>query len=183
MDPADIERERQKLRSAPRSRPAHIPRAKPGEESVWDYPRPPRVEPAAQRIRVEFGGEIVADSTRGQRVLETAGPPVYYFPPEDVRRELLLASPGETPCEWKGLASYFSLCVAGRTAERAVWCYPDPDPAYASLRGALAFHAGRVDACFVGDTRVTPQPGEYYGGWITPGILGPFKGEPGSESW
>jgi uncharacterized protein (DUF427 family) len=150
---------------------------------VWDYPRPPRVEPVSQRIRVELGREIVADSSRGQRVLETAGAPVYYFPPEDVRRELLLALPGETLCEWKGMASYFSLHVAGKTAERAVWCYADPDPAYASLRGAFAFHAGRVDACFVGDTRVTPQPGEYYGGWITPGILGPFKGEPGSEHW
>ena len=183
MKPEDIARERAKWRWTGAERPQHAALPGPGEESVWDYPRPPRIEKVPQRIRVEFAGEIIADSTRGQRVLETASPPVYYFPPEDVLSDRLRPESGETFCEWKGAASYSSLHASGRVAERAAWCYHDPDPAYTSLSGHVAFNAARVDACFIGEQRVTPQPGDYYGGWITPGIVGPFKGEPGTEDW
>ncbi|MCZ6785222.1 MAG: DUF427 domain-containing protein [Proteobacteria bacterium] len=166
-----------------RVRPANIPRPGPGQESVWDYPRPPRVEAVARTIRVEFAEEVVAESGRALRVVETASPPVYYIPPDDVRRDLLVPEVHETFCEWKGIARYWSLRVDGRTAKGAAWSYPDPDPEFASIRDHIAFHPGRVDACTVGDDRVIPQPGEYYGGWITPELVGPFKGEPGSEGW
>ena len=155
----------------------------PGQESVWDYPRPPRVEPDARPVRVEFAGEVVAASERTVRVLETAGPPVFYLPREDVRAEYLEPVSHETLCEWKGVASYFDLCVGSRSSGRAVWCYRRPDAEYEVLRDRVAFHAGRVDACFVGDEQAVPQPGEYYGGWITSEIVGPFKGEPGSDDW
>ena len=183
MKPDDIAREQAKWRWTGVERPPHAIAPEPGEESVWDYPRPPRVEPVDARIRVEFAGELIADSSCGQRVLETAAPPVYYFPPGDVRHEFMRPEAGTSFCEWKGVASYFSLAAPGRFAERAAWCYRDPDPAYESLRGQLAFHAARVDACFVGEQRVTPQPGDYYGGWITAALVGPFKGEPGTEDW
>ena len=183
MKPEDIARERAKWRFTGDERPPRAVSPGPGQESVWDYPRPPRVEPVPERIRVAFAGETVADSSRGLRVLETASPAVYYLPREDVRHEFLRAETGASFCEWKGRASYFSLEAAGRTSERAAWCYAEPDPTYASLRGMLAFNAGRVDACFVGDERVTPQPGGYYGGWVTDSIAGPIKGIPGSQSW
>ncbi len=155
----------------------------PGRESVWDYPRPPRLEPVAAPVRVDFAGEVVARSERALRVCETASPPTYYVPREDVRMEWVEPSERTTFCEWKGLARYAALRVGDRVAADAAWTYPAPDPPYEALRDHLAFHAGRVDACFVGDQRVTPQPGEYYGGWITPELAGPFKGEPGSEGW
>jgi uncharacterized protein (DUF427 family) len=180
---ADDEREREIWRNVARERPSRIARPGPGQESVWDYPRPPRVEPVAKRIRVEYAGVVIADTERAQRVLETAGPPVYYLPPDDVRVDLLTPGSNTTLCEWKGRARYWSLRVGVHGAEDAAWSYPDPDPAYAVIRDALAFHAGRVDACYVAGQRVTPQPGEYYGGWITSDISGPFKGIPGSERW
>ena len=175
--------ERERWRRMIRGRPAQVPRPGPGEESVWDYPRPPRLEPVPGRVRVEFEGVVLAESDRALRVCETASPPTYYIPPEDVRTEYLEASPRTTFCEWKGVTRYWTVRVGARVSAEAAWSYPEPDADFAPLRDHLAFHAGRVDACFVGDARVTPQPGEYYGGWITPGLLGPFKGEPGTEGW
>jgi uncharacterized protein (DUF427 family) len=155
----------------------------PGQESVWDYPRPPRVEPVPDRLQVVVDGEIVADTTHGLRVLETAGAPVYYIPREDVRLDRLVVSPHGTFCEWKGRAGYFSYAHGGRRIENVAWTYEDPSPGYEAIAGHLAFYAGRVDEAWVGDERAAAQPGRFYGGWVTSRVVGPFKGEPGSESW
>jgi uncharacterized protein (DUF427 family) len=150
------------------------------KESVWDYPRPPRVEPETRRVRVELGGETIADSTGALRVLETASPPTFYIPREDVRMDLLTDAQGEhTHCEWKGRAHYLHAEAGGKRAERAAWHYPDPRPAFDRLRDHVAFYAGRVDACYLDDERVTPQGGSFYGGWVTSEIQGPWKGGPG----
>jgi uncharacterized protein (DUF427 family) len=152
-------------------------------EFVRDYPRPPRVEPVGQRIQVVFNGETIADTTRAQRVLETFGAPVYYLPLADVRADVLAETARTTVCEWKGTASYYSLRVGGRAAENVGWAYHDPKRGYEPIRDHIAFYCAPMDACFVGDQQARPQPGQFYGGWITDGIIGPFKGEPGTESW
>jgi uncharacterized protein (DUF427 family) len=156
----------------------------PGQESVWDYPRPPRIEAVPERLRVVVDGEVLAETTRGLRVLETAGAPVYYFPPDDVRLERLGPSSHGSVCEWKGNAGYLSYVgPLGRRIEDVAWSYASPEPGYEGLRGYLAFYAGRVDEAWVGDERATPQPGGFYGGWVTSRIVGPIKGEPGSFGW
>jgi len=166
-----------------RTRPPNAITPGPGQESVWDYPRPPRVEPVAARLRVELNGVVVADTRRGLRVVETAGAPVYYFPRADVRPECVTPGRGRSFCEWKGPATYWTISAAGRTAENAAWSYERPTSGYEAIRGHLAFYARKMDACFVGDERATPQPGRFYGGWITSNIVGPVKGEPGTEGW
>ncbi len=175
--------ERARWRSFPRRRPRDPARPGPGQESVWDYPRPPRLERVAKRVRVELAGTLLADSTRALRVCETASPPTYYVPAEDVRMDLLEASPHTSFCEWKGRARYWTVRVGERRVEDVAWSYPTPDAGFAELADHLAFFAGRVDACYVGDERVTPQPGGFYGGWVTADLVGPFKGEPGTEGW
>jgi uncharacterized protein (DUF427 family) len=156
----------------------------PGQESVWDYPRPPRVEAVPERLRVIVDGEILAETTRGYRVLETAGAPVYYIPPDDVRMDRLTASPHTSVCEWKGVAAYWAYEVpGGRRIDNIAWSYPSPEPGYEAIRDHLAFYAGRVDEAWVGDERATPQPGRFYGGWVTSRIVGPIKGGPGSFGW
>lgn len=156
----------------------------PGQESVWDYPRPPRVESVPERLRVIVDGEVLAETTRGFRVLETAGAPVYYFPPEDVRMDRLEPSPHISVCEWKGDAGYRSYVgPGGRRIENVAWSYAAPNPGYDPIRDHLAFYAGRVDEAWVGEERATPQPGHFYGGWVTSRIVGPIKGEPGSSGW
>jgi uncharacterized protein (DUF427 family) len=154
----------------------------PGQESVWDYPRPPRVEPVPERLRVVVDGEVIAETTRGLRVIETAGAPVYYFPPDDVRLDRLAPSGRSTVCEWKGVASYRALTGDHRIADIA-WSYEVPKPGYEDIAGYLAFYAGKVDEAWVGDERAMPQPGGFYGGWVTSRIVGPIKGEPGSFGW
>lgn len=155
------------------------------KESVWDFPRPPRVEPEPRRVRVVQGGETLADSTRALRVLETASPPTIYVPRSDVRTDLLSEASGEhTVCEWKGRADYLHADAGGGArAERAAWHYPEPREDYARLSAHIAFYAGRVDACYLDDERVRPQGGSFYGGWITNEIEGPYKGEAGTEAW
>lgn len=156
----------------------------PGQESAWDYPRPPRVEPVAERIRVVAAGIVVADTVAALRVLETSHPPAYYLPPGEVRLDLLVASPRSSICEFKGRASYRTLVLpSGRRVQDVAWLYPDPAPGYTALAGYLSFYAGRVDEAWVGDERVTPQAGDFYGGWITSRVVGPFKGGPGSWGW
>ena len=156
----------------------------PGQESVWDYPRPPRVEAVAERIRVVVDGIELASSIKAQRVLETAGAPVYYVPPGDVRRDLLRPIDRTTTCEWKGDANYWTIELpGGRSIPSAAWSYPDPKPGFEAIRDHLAFYAWAVDEAWVGDERATPQPGHFYGGWITSRVVGPFKGEPGSQGW
>ena len=156
---------------------------RPGQESVWTYPRPPRLERTGRRLRVVVGETVVAETTRGLRVLETAHPPTYYFPPADVRLDLLRPHPGLSACEWKGLAEYLDVVVDGRVLPRAAWRYPDPLPRFADLRGHVAFYPGRVDGAFVDDERAEPQPGDLFGGWVTSGVVGPFKGAPGTWMW
>ncbi|MCC0093582.1 DUF427 domain-containing protein [Streptomyces flavotricini] len=153
------------------------------KESVWDYPRPPRVEPDARRVVVRHRGVTLADSRACRRVLETSHPPVFYVPREDVRSDLLSRSPGATVCEWKGAASYWTLVVDGHTVRNAAWSYEDPAPEYRSIAHHFAFYPGRVDLCLVDGERVRAQAGDFYGGWITGEILGPFKGGPGSTGW
>jgi uncharacterized protein (DUF427 family) len=126
---------------------------------------------------------MVADTHRALRILETSHPPTYYIPPADVRMDLLQATQRQSFCEYKGAATYFTLVAGGRTAENCAWAYPDPAAAYVDLRDHVAFFAGRVDECWVDDERVRPQPGGFYGGWITSDLEGPFKGAPGSEGW
>ncbi len=155
----------------------------PGQESVWDYPRPPRIEPVRERLRVDFGGVTIAESTTGYRVLETSHPPVYMLPPADVVRGYLTAAPGRTLCEFKGAAQYWTIEVAGRRSDRAAWCYPEPTAEFRPLAGYFAFYASKVDACFVGEEQVQAQSGDFYGGWITSRVVGPFKGAPGTWGW
>lgn len=153
-------------------------------ESVWDYPRPPRVEPVERRIRVVLGGATIVDSRRAHRVLETSHPPAYYVPLDDVVPGVLVPSArGSTHCEWKGLASYYDVVSGGTRAEGAAWTYHDPSPGFEAIRDAVAFYPGPMDACYVDEERVEPQPGGFYGGWITPDVVGPFKGAPGTLGW
>jgi len=153
-----------------------------GQESVWDYPRPPRLEATSSQIRVLLGGIVVAETTRAYRVLETSHPPSYYLPPQDCVAEHFERAAGSSFCEWKGHATYWTVSAGGLVAERAAWSYPDPTADFVALRDHLAFYPAAFD-CFVDDVAVTPQPGGFYGGWITPSVVGPFKGEPGTQWW
>ena len=155
----------------------------PGQESVWDYPRPPRVEETARHVEVVINGEVIAETRRAKRVLETSHPPVYYIPPDDIRMEYMTETARSTRCEWKGQASYYNLSVGGRQVKNAAWFYPNPAPGYEAIQGHLAFYPGKMDACYVDGERVQVQPGDFYGGWITGDIVGPFKGGPGTAGW
>ena len=155
----------------------------PASESVWDYPRPPRVEPSKRRVRVIVGGSVVAESTRAVRVLETSHPPGWYIPREDVRMELLRPTTRQTTCEFKGQATYFHVSAGGRDRREAAWTYERPLPGYEAITGHIAFYPGRVDEAWVDDERVLPQAGDFYGGWITSDVTGPFKGGPGTRGW
>lgn len=155
----------------------------PGQESVWDYPRPARLEDCAESIKVLIDGLVIAASHRSKRVLETSHPPVYYIPPADIQMEFLEPTPRQSWCEWKGQARYFDVVVGERKIPSAAWAYPSPAQAFEPLRDHLAFYPHLMEACFVGDERVTPQAGDFYGGWITSNIVGPFKGEPGTQGW
>jgi len=154
-----------------------------GQESVWEYPRPPRLEATTRRIRVVFNGETIADTHCAHRVLETSHPPVYYIPPTDIRTEFLSLTQRHSFCEWKGSAAYHTVAVGDRSAPDAAWSYPDPRPAFAAIKDYLAFYPSKMDLCLVDDVEVTAQPGDFYGGWITPEIVGPFKGDPGTSGW
>jgi uncharacterized protein (DUF427 family) len=155
----------------------------PRVESVWDYPRPPALVPCDRRVRVEFAGEVLAESTGALRVLETSHPPTIYLPPGDVQTSLLVPVDRRSLCEWKGIASYFDVRADGRAEPAAAWTYRDPAPPYAALKDFVSLYPGRMDACFVGDERVDAQPGDFYGGWITSDVRGPFKGGPGTRGW
>ena len=155
----------------------------PDQESVWDYPRPPAVEPVPERLRVSFAGETVADTTEGFRLLETSHPPTYYIPRSDVRNELLRPTKRRSLCEFKGQAVYYDVVVGDRVARDAAWEYPSPSERYRELRGHLCFYPSKMDECLVGAERVRPQEGDFYGGWITDKIVGPFKGGPGTAGW
>ena len=159
------------------ARPPFAVEPRAGEESVWDYPRPPRIVVDTRHVVVRAGDTIVADTRSALRVLETASPPTFYLPACDVRCEALVAAPGVSRCEWKGEARYWSL-----RGEPVAWSYPDPLPDFAALRDHFGFYPQRL-VCTVDGERVTPQPGGFYAGWITQEIVGPWKGERGSEGW
>ena len=155
----------------------------PGQESVWDYPRPPRLERSGCLVEVVLGGEVVARTSRALRVLETSHPPTYYLPMGDFGEGALRPAAGTTFCEWKGTAAYLDVVGGGVVAERAAGHYPDPTAAFADLVGHVAVYPAAMDRCTLDGEVVRPQPGGFYGGWITSGVVGPFKGEPGTLSW
>ena len=155
----------------------------PGQESVWDYPRPPRLEDFTGSITIELGGQIIASTTRAWRVLETSHPPTYYLPRNAFIDGVLCPTSGASWCEWKGQATYYDLTSAARSAPKAAWTYEKPNPRFSPIAGAVAVMPAQVDRCTVNDEEVIPQPGGFYGGWITSWIAGPFKGIPGSTGW
>ncbi len=155
----------------------------PGQESVWDYPRPPRVELVENHIRIVFNGEVIAETRRAQRVLETSHPPVYYIPWDDVNQDVLERTARRTFCEFKGQATYWTVRVGERIAQEAAWSYPQLTSGFAALKDHIAFYAGKMDECAVDGEKVQNQDGDFYGGWITSNIVGPFKGGPGTLGW
>ncbi|MFJ4174212.1 DUF427 domain-containing protein [Microbacterium sp. NPDC089696] len=163
-----------------RPRP-EIPAA--GQESVWEYPRPPRVEPVGARVTIRLGGEVVADTRDAVRVLETSHPPVYYLPIADFIPGALVDAPGSSFCEFKGAARYLDVHGGALVAAGAAWNYPHPSSGFEALQSRVAVYAGPMDECTVDGEVVVPQPGGFYGGWVTSTVVGPFKGVPGSMGW
>lgn len=163
-------------------RPQPIPPG-PGQESVWEYPRPPRLESTPKPIEIWFNGVQIAHTNRAWRVLETSHPPTYYIPPDDVAMAYLQPGNGRSFCEWKGQASYYTVQVGEKTAVNVAWTYAKPTPNFTAIKNHLAFYPAPMDRCTVAGETVTPQPGGFYGGWITSDIVGPFKGEPGTMGW
>jgi uncharacterized protein (DUF427 family) len=155
----------------------------PGQESVWDYPRPPRLERTSALLQVVLGGSVVAETREGWRVLETSHPPTYYLPRTAFGAGVLRPAAGASWCEWKGRASYLDLVSGTTVAPAAAWTYEDPTPGFEEIAGAIAVMAAAVDRCLVDSEVVTPQPGGFYGGWVTKAIAGPIKGIPGSMGW
>ncbi|MBU2360726.1 MAG: DUF427 domain-containing protein [Alphaproteobacteria bacterium] len=151
-------------------------------ENVQDYPRPPIVEDVPQHLRVMLSDQIAAATTKGLRVLETHHAPTYYFPRNDIRADLVPVDGGSF-CEWKGQAQYFDVLMAGKVSRRAAWTYARPSASFVRIAGHVAFYAGLMDACFVGDERVIPQPGDFYGGWVTSNLRGTPKGRRGTLHW
>ncbi len=154
-----------------------------GQESVWEYPRPPKLEYVKQLLIVKHQEKTIASTSKGFRVLETSHPPVYYFPPQDVDFNQLVPSDLTTFCEFKGRGGYYHLKTENRIEENVAWYYTNPVASFAPIKDYLAFYANKVDECWVGDEKVKPQAGNFYGGWITNKIVGPFKGEPGTWGW
>lgn len=151
-------------------------------EDVQSYPRPPAIEPVPHRIVIHLGGALVAETTRALRVLETHHAPTYYLPPSDIHATLRPIN-GSSHCEWKGVARYFDVAINGVTAPRAAWAYDSPTARFAALAGYVAFYAALMEDVRVGDMRVIPQPGNFYGGWVTPNLDGRIKGAPGTQHW
>jgi uncharacterized protein (DUF427 family) len=165
-----------------RKRPSFAETRGPRQESVWDYPRPPKLIPDKRRVVVKFSQSIIADSTETYRVLETASPPTFYIPPKDVQIEMLLPFPGASICEWKGTARYWGLDISSPVGDAVGWSYPTAQFPYEPISGYFSFYPGRVE-CLVDNQRVRPQAGFFYGGWVTEEIVGPWKGESGTENW
>jgi uncharacterized protein (DUF427 family) len=181
--PSELEQARAKWRYTGEQRPEFAITPAPGQESVWDYPRPPRIGVDARRVQVLVAGVTLADTKRCLRVLETASPPTFYLPLQDVRMEYLRPCAGSSVCEWKGRASYWSIYLRDTLiTERAAWSYPAPYGEFEQISGYVSFYPARVE-CYVASNRVVPQPGGFYGGWVTPEIVGPFKGLPGTQHW
>ncbi|SEI98535.1 Uncharacterized conserved protein, DUF427 family [Arthrobacter sp. yr096] len=161
----------------------HPIKPRPGQESVWDYPRPPRVEVRTDRIVVRLAGQVIVDTTDAVRVLETSHPPVYYLPMDAFPSGALVGAEGFSFCEFKGRAHYFDVVAGGIWVPRAGWRYPEPSPGFEALKDRVALYPEGMDACQVNGEQVTFQEGNFYGGWITRKIVGPFKGGPGTAGW
>jgi uncharacterized protein (DUF427 family) len=162
------------------SRPEFADTPGPGQESVWDYPRPPVSRRDDRLIEVRDGDNLIGSTNSSYKVMETASPPTFYIPRDDINWDLLVSTPGQSFCEWKGAAAYWAL--ASQPSEAIAWSYPQPQQDFDLLKDAVAFYPGRI-ACFIDGERVKPQPGHFYGGWITLEVVGPFKGEPGTGHW
>jgi len=160
----------------------NIEKPKDGQECVWDYPRPPLLVRSSRTVRVKFEGVQIASSSTGYRVLETSHPPSWYIPLQDVRSEFLIPTRKTSFCEWKGTAKYWTVSVGQNSVENVAWSYESPNPRFVEIRGFLAFYPNVLE-CYVDEERVKPQPGGFYGGWITSDLVGPFKGVPGSHGW
>jgi uncharacterized protein (DUF427 family) len=156
---------------------------RPGQESVWDYPRPPRLEPSSKQIKIVVNDIIIADSCNTYRVLETSHPPAYYIPPQDIKIEYLQPTNHRSFCEWKGFANYYNLKVIDRQVANAAWYYAEPSANFAAIKNYVAFYPSKIDGCYVDGELAQAQPGDFYGGWITQDIVGPFKGDVGSWGW
>jgi uncharacterized protein (DUF427 family) len=163
-------------------RPEFAVEPAPGQESVWDYPRPPKLATDSRSVAVRAGEVLLAETHAAFRICETAAPPTFYLPPDDVRMAYLEPVSGSSRCEWKGEAGYWDVVTPRQRLERAAWSYPDPFGDFEPIRGYLCFYPALLE-CFVDGQRVLAQPGRFYGGWVTPELVGPFKGEPGSEGW
>ena len=153
------------------------------EENVWDYPRPPKLEKIDNNIKIYFNGIKIVDSINAFRVLETSHPPVYYIPTEDIRKEFLKTNNHTSFCEFKGFAKYYNLNVEGKEVTNAGWYYPEPVKDYEQIKDYVAFYPQKMDECYVDDEKIISQQSNFYGGWITSNIIGPFKGQSGTESW
>ena len=164
-------------------KPSFVETPGPGQRSVWDFPRPPAVERVLDRVTIEFGGQTIVDTQACLRVNETASPPTYYVPRADIVPNVLVPGGGLSMCEWKGRARYFDLRVGAHTSQQAAWDYPSVSAEYAALADHVAFYASRVDRCTVAGEVVRPQAGQFYAGWITSDLTGPFKGDPGTQGW
>jgi uncharacterized protein (DUF427 family) len=163
----------------------HIKKIKPkaGQESVWDYPRPPKLEPFQGNIRIIFNNVTILQTTSAYRVLETSHPPSYYLPTGHFAPGVLRPSLGHSMCEYKGRASYLGISVNGKIAKKAAWTYPEPRPSFSPIKDHVAVYAHMMDACYVNGEKVQAQEGDFYGGWVTSSIVGPFKGAPGTWGW
>ena len=157
--------------------------AGPGQQSVWDFPRPAIAQPSDAQVMIEHRGLVIADTRASIRTIETSHPPSYYFPPDAIADGVLRRASGSSFCEWKGHAQYWDVVIDGVTLAKVGWSYPEPSPAFAMLRDHVAFYAGPFDRCSINGETVVPQPGGFYGGWITSAVSGPFKGVPGSMGW
>ncbi|MBD2187763.1 DUF427 domain-containing protein [Pseudanabaena mucicola] len=154
-----------------------------GQESVWDYPRPAIWEDTNKRIRIICNGVVLAETQQAKRVLETSHPPCYYIPIEDIKMEYLIETSRRTMCEWKGISQYYDVAIADRYIKNAAWRYFAPTPNFWEIQNSLSFYGSLMDECYVNDELITPQAGDFYGGWITADIVGPFKGEVGTWGW
>lgn len=181
-EPSWLDRARDHWKHRGGSRPQFAHPTEPGEESVWDYPRPPRLEADAREVRVVVDDIEIAKTRRAMRLLETASPPTFYLPPDDVNTQLLVAAAGASMCEWKGRARYWSVRTQSVTVERVGWCYPDAYEPYQAIKDWYCFYPSKLE-CFVEGERVRAQPGDFYGGWVTDEVIGPFKGDPGTGGW
>ena len=182
MDDSELKRARAAWQYTGKQRPSFAIEPKPNQESVWDYPRPPVIVPDRRRVQVKTNEVMIADTYTAMRVLETASPPTFYIPPEDIRLDLLRTDEEQSFCEWKGQASYKSVCVNDLCIHNAAWFYPDPFPDFLTIKNYLAFYPSKLE-CYVDDERVAAQQGEFYGDWITAEIVGPFKGEDGTSKY